>query len=80
MTRLHKFILRIVPEAWARDIETQSRRWMMRCACGFEQSVWAAGGVRWKARGNPRRLRRCAHCGQQTWHTLDFKIEGDRDV
>jgi hypothetical protein len=71
MTRLQKFFKTILPRQWADDMEAESRRWLMRCAaCSHEQSVWDAGGIRWKAKGQPRRLLTCAQCHQTTWHTI----------
>ena len=43
-------------------MEADSRLWMLRCSCGFEQSWWDAGGIRWKAVGNPRRWKQCPQC------------------
>lgn len=70
MTRLQRFFFRILPRNWAEDMRAESQQWMLRCTCGHEQSVWALGGIRWKAAGNPRRLMRCPACRQTTWHTV----------
>ncbi len=70
MTRLQKFFSKILPVAWAKNMEAESRQWMVRCPCGYEKSVWELGGIRWKARGNPHQLRQCPQCGQRTWHTI----------
>ncbi len=66
-------LLRKLPGSWAEAIEAESRLWMMRCPCGNEISVWDAGGVRYKAAGNPKRLFRCTSCGM-TWHTVYKKV------
>jgi hypothetical protein len=78
MSALQKLFVRLLPRAWAEDMEAESRAWMIRCTCGYEQSIWDAGGVRWKAAGNPKRLQRCAHCGNRTWHTVYRKDTGGR--
>jgi hypothetical protein len=70
MNVIQKFFVTIFPRAWAEEMEAESRTWMIRCTCGYEKSVWDSGGIRWKARGNPRRFRRCSNCGQSTWHTV----------
>lgn len=70
MNSIQKFFVTILPASWARSLEASSRNWMMRCPCGFEKSVWDAGGIRWKASGTPRRHLMCAGCGQATWHTV----------
>ncbi len=62
MPRWRRAIRRIAPKL-AADIEAESKTWMVKCpSCDFEISVWDAGGVRYKARGTPRRLMRCPQC------------------
>lgn len=64
--RLAKVLL---PRSWGESLERESRGWKMTCPCGRAISVWDAGGIRWKAAGNPVRLVRCPECGL-TWHTV----------
>lgn len=54
-------------------MERESREWKMVCPCGRAISVWDAGGIRWKAAGNPVRLARCPRCGL-TWHRLHREL------
>ena len=75
MTFIQQFLSAVLPGAWAEDMRMESQTWKMRCTCGFERSVWENGGIRWKAKGNPRRLRACPQCGQRTWHTVVRKSE-----
>jgi hypothetical protein len=70
MAFVQKFWTAILPQAWAEAMRAESQSWMMRCPCGFERSIWDSGGVRWKARGSPRRLQRCPQCRKWTWHTV----------
>jgi len=70
MSSLQKLVAAVLPKKWAESMEAESRSWMIRCPCGFEQSVWELGGIRWKAAGNPRRLLHCSKCGQTTWPTI----------
>ena len=70
MSFIQKLLVRLFPRSWAESMEAESREWMVRCACGFGQSIWELGGIRWKARGNKRLLRRCPKCGQVRWHTV----------
>jgi ribosomal protein S27E len=77
MNRLQKFILSLMPKTWADAAEADSRAWMMKCgACGHEQSVWDAGGIRWKAVGNSRNYRRCIKCRAFSWQRLSRKAPG----
>ena len=56
-----------------RVIEDESLRWMVQCTtCGFEQSVWSLGGVRYKARGNKVSIRRCPSCDRRGKHEIYF--------
>ncbi len=71
MSGLQRFFKRVLPAAWAESMEAESRTWIMRCqVCGHEQSVWEAGGIRWKAKGNPTRRVACPQCGRVTGHKV----------
>ncbi|MGF1503961.1 MAG: hypothetical protein GYB64_19855 [Chloroflexi bacterium] len=71
MSRIQKFITRIVPQSMADNMERESRQWIMSCeACGYDESVWEAGGIRWGAAGEKRVRRRCANCGAVSWQKL----------
>lgn len=66
---------RVAPDR-AAAMEAESRTWMVRCPyCGFERSVWETGGVRYKAAGTARQLRRCPRCGRRSWH-LVYRPQG----
>jgi hypothetical protein len=67
-------LVRKLPKAWADDIEADSRKWMVRCSCGHEVSIWDIGGVRYKAHGNPKTVRQCPSCGWSV-HTIYKKEE-----
>lgn len=54
-----------------------SMAWKIKCPCGYERSVWETGGIRWKAKGNPKRLMKCPKCGKATWHTIYLKPDKD---
>jgi len=71
MSSLQKFVIAILPKKWAARMEAESRTWMARCSsCGFERSIWEAGGIRWKAAGTERRYLSCPECGRAQWHTI----------
>jgi hypothetical protein len=68
VTLIQRIILALLPASWAKAAQAESREWMMRCGhCGHEQSVWDAGGIRWRVYGNPRRYRRCVSCKRWSW-------------
>jgi transposase-like protein len=52
-------------------MEAESRAWIAKCPnCGSERSIWALGGIRYKAAGNPQRRMRCRNCGEAGWHEV----------
>lgn len=72
MSWLQRLLVRILPRSWAESMEADSRSWMMQCSCGFARSLWALGGIRWKARGKPLTFSfmKCPQCGKRSWHRL----------
>ncbi len=71
MTAIQRFLLRILPCAWAEDLRAESMSWLVMCeACGHARSVWELGGIRWNARGHPRRLVLCPIYDKRGWHIL----------
>ena len=75
MSFIQRFFMKVLPRSWAESMRADSLRWTMRCTCGFEQSIWEMGGIRWKATGNSRNLLRCRQCGRRTWHRLYWKAD-----
>lgn len=59
---VQRVLLRMLPW-WAPAMEAESRAWTSTCACGRSFSVWDAGGIRFKAKGNPTTTLRCPACG-----------------
>ncbi|HUN23251.1 MAG TPA: hypothetical protein PK299_08995 [Anaerolineales bacterium] len=70
MSFIQKLMLAILPRQWGEDMMAESLQWRVRCSCGYEYTVWDAGGIRWKAKGTPKLYRKCTHCGQTTWQTI----------
>ncbi len=61
------------PQGLRERQEAESRKWMVQCArCGYEQSVWDWGGIRYKAAGTPRRYKKCPRCQRWSWHKVYF--------
>ena len=58
------------PEPWAESMEAESCAWLLRCQCGHSRSVWEFGGIRWLAKGKPRKYGHCPKCGQSSWMNL----------
>ena len=75
MSGVQRFFKAIFPARWGASMEADSRLWMVQCPCGYEQSIWEMGGIRWKATGNPRTYRKCVHCGERHWHKIYKRTE-----
>jgi len=76
MSFVQRLFKAVLPRASAEAMETESRRWVARCPCGYERSLWDLGGIRWKASGNPRQFLTCPQCGQRGWHVITRKADG----
>jgi hypothetical protein len=70
MSWVQRLITSLVSKQAASRMERESRLWIQTCECGFEQSVWESGGIRWGAKGSPRRMLKCSACNRKRWHTL----------
>ena len=78
---LRDFILRLVPAKTAAAMEAESREWLIVCPnCKHARSVWDMGGLRYKAKGNPKKLMQCESCGQRTWHRVERKRDPELDA
>jgi predicted RNA-binding Zn-ribbon protein involved in translation (DUF1610 family) len=75
MTGFQRLMTKILPAKWAQDMEAESRSWILHCPnCNFEQSLWDAGGIRWKAHSNKTALFRCPNCGKTSMHTMERRM------
>ena len=75
MSLLQRMITSVVPRKWAQAMEADSRKWVMRCQCGVETSIWDMGGIRYRAAGSPWTRGRCATCGKTIWGRL-YRLRG----
>lgn len=65
--KIRDLILRLAPADTRAEMEAQSRRWLATCPkCGVATSIWAHGGLRYKAAGEPSKRLRCPACGEQS--------------
>jgi len=73
MSFFQRIVLSLMPASWAKSAEAESRTWVFECRkCGHEQSIWDAGGIRWKASGTSWSLRRCTGCGKTSWQKVSY--------
>lgn len=72
MNTIQKLFLFFLPlQRWKEAAIQESMEWICRCkTCGFERSVWDAGGVRFKAYGNKREYQACPTCPKGRWFVL----------
>ena len=56
---------RVFSALFGPGVERESREWLIECPkCGYEDTVWDRGGVRYKASGTKHILSRCRNCGE----------------
>jgi hypothetical protein len=76
MKKLLKFIL---PEKTFASVRDETKEWLIACPCGHARDLWDAGGVRYKATGEPRRYLACPKCDRARWHTIRRKTDAERE-
>lgn len=78
MSIWQRLFARRTPDGKMGDVEAESRSWMVKCPCGFEQSIWDLGGVRYGAYSKGKKiLRRCTECGRFRWHSVYKKEQAE---
>jgi hypothetical protein len=74
MSSVQRFVYWLLPAWLAKDMEKESRLWMLRCnTCGSEKSVWEIGGIRYKAAGGPFKVGYCRGCQRLRWLKCYYK-------
>lgn len=76
---MQNFLRRILPQTWFAAIERETKQWEVACPCGERRSLWEMGGVRYKARGNPKRRLHCLACNEMTWHRIRKRRKSDSE-
>lgn len=79
MAAKHKFLKFILPGRAFAAIRTGTRLWMIECPCGHKRDLWDAGGIRYKAVGEPWSLCKCPECGKGTMHKIRKKTEAENE-
>ena len=71
LSATQRLLRAIFPSRWFQQMEAESREWIMTWSrCGAERSIWDAGGVRLKAKGERVFHARCMSCEQATAHRV----------
>lgn len=71
LSTAQRLLRAILPGRWFEQIEAESREWIMTCSqCGAQRSIWDAGGVRWKAKGERVFHARCTSCRRGMVHRM----------
>jgi len=75
MSGIQRFLKWLLPARWFEAIRTGTKLWVAECPCGHVRDYWEAGGIRYKAAGEPRQIAKCPACGKMTWHRVRKKTE-----
>ena len=75
----HRFLKFILPARAFTAVEKGTRQWLIECKCGYKRDFWDAGGVRYKACGEPRQYVKCPQCGKSTWHKIRRKTQEEKE-
>lgn len=77
---LQRGLRRILPARAFDAIEAGTRQWWIECSCGSRRDLWEAGGIRYKAVGEPRMWGRCPNCEKATWQRVHRKAADPTDA
>ena len=75
MTGVQSLFKAILPRTWADDMEAESKKWIATCECGNARSIWELGGIRWRAKGNPKTMVYCPNCRKYMWHRFEYQAK-----
>lgn len=77
MTFIQKFVTTVLPAKWSAAMRAESESWLLACPkCGFVQSVWDIGGVRYKGVSKGKRVSvRCLSCKQWSMMPMERKLD-----
>jgi hypothetical protein len=76
----HKFLKFMLPSNAFAAVQAETKKWLMECPCGHKQDYWNAGGVRYKAQGEPRQLGYCPVCEKNTPQKIRRKTEAEQKL
>ena len=76
----HRFLRFILPAKAFAAVREGTKLWLAECPCGHKHDIWDAGGIRYKAAGEPRKLAHCPACGKATMHKIRKKTEEEKQT
>ena len=76
----HRFLKFLLPAKLLAAVRAGTKEWLAECSCGHKQDYWDAGGVRYKATGEPRQVVHCPACGKSTVHRIRKKTPAEREA
>lgn len=76
---IQRLLLTIFPASWSESMIAESKGWKARClTCEHPISIWALGGVRWKASSRYKRIMiRCPNCQAARWAAVEWAPDAD---
>ena len=75
---LRKILEFLLPDRAFSAIREGTKLWLIECRCGHKQDFWEAGGIRYKAVGEPRQLYKYPKCRNITLHKVRRKTEMEK--
>ena len=76
LSRAQKFSKRFASEEKFEAMKQESLLWGFTCKnCSTWSSIWEIGGIRYKAKGNPRMRIKCPECGVKAMQKITKKEE-----
>lgn len=73
MSKKQKIFKFILPDKLFKEMEEESKKWIITCDCGFNVSVWDVGGIRYKAvrLNGPKKIwGRCPNCKKSKYFSV----------
>jgi hypothetical protein len=74
----HRVLRALLPQRAFAAVRAGTKEWLIECRCGHKRDLWEAGGVRYKAAGEPRQYLPCPACEEGTWHRTRRKTDSER--
>jgi hypothetical protein len=73
----HRLLKALLPAKAFDALRRGTREWLTECRCGHVRDYWDAGGIRYKATGEPRRAVYCPVCGKNTLQKIRKKTASE---
>ena len=73
LSTTQKVVKFFVSKVKFKAMEQESKLWCFQCeSCQKKTSIWEIGGIRYKAKGNPKIKIKCPNCGKTAMQSVQF--------